>query len=159
MQYDLVWDLGTSGQIWESYNSQLTSIVGESFIYATITGLSSGYIYQFKYRALNIHGWSSEYSNTTSVQTIIQPAQIISVTTIVVKNNVLISWIKPYSGGVGISIISYTIQIKRKDGIFVTAAECNGTNTTIIQNNQCTISMQTLTGPSFNLTLGDLIVA
>jgi hypothetical protein len=43
LYYELVWDQGTNGVTWTSYTVTTNNIV-------TVTGLSSGQEYQFKYR-------------------------------------------------------------------------------------------------------------
>lgn len=109
LYYDLWWDQGSSGTIWESYHSSLTESIGESIIKATINGLSSGETYRFKYRSDNIHGWSADYSPEIDVKTLIEPTKITGVTTLVESDYVRISWTEPYSGGVGVEITSYII--------------------------------------------------
>lgn len=71
--------------------------------------------------------------------------------------SVKITWSAPYSGGIGIKITSYEILIRNKENNFVSTAECDGTNPLIIAATTCTVSMDTLTGPLFNLVLSDLV--
>jgi hypothetical protein len=159
MYYDLAWDSGSLGTVWESYHSSLTEFVGESIIKATINGLSSGETYRFKYRSDNIHGWSTDYSPEIDVKTLIKPTKITGVTTLVLGSDVRISWTEPYHGGVGIELTSYIIQVMTETGSYISDAECDGSETSIIDNKYCDIMMTTLTASSFNLELGDLVVA
>jgi hypothetical protein len=129
LYYDLAWDSGSSGVTWVSYHSSLTETVGESIITAVINGLSSGMIYRFKYRLDNIHGWSIDYSPEIEVKTLIEPLQVTGVTTEVIVEEVRISWTEPYSGGVGVEITSYTIEVMTEDGSYISVAECDGTDT------------------------------
>jgi len=75
LYYDLAWDKGTDGAEWESY-SMMTKTPGENLIHTTINGLDSGVTYQFNYRAENIHGWSTGYSDSVSVKTLSEPKTI-----------------------------------------------------------------------------------
>lgn len=160
MYYDLWWDAGSAQTTWESFNSQLTEgSDGETVIKATINGLSSGIEYNFKYRTQNIHGWSLGFSPSVLVKTLTEPAQITGVKTEVVSNNVRISWLEPYSGGVGIDIQEYRIEVQKKDGFFVEDASCLGNDPTIIANQYCDILMSSLTEEPYNFILGDSIFA
>lgn len=107
--YDLEWDLGSDGAHWESFSNTLTQTVGESLIMVTINGLSSGVIYKFRYKASNIHGWSTDFSPLMSVKTLTVPHTVSSVTTTSVEDRVKIDWLTPYSGAVGVEILSYEI--------------------------------------------------
>jgi hypothetical protein len=159
LYYDLAWDSGSQQSTWESYNSILTETVGENLIKATINGLSSGIVYSFKYRAQNIHGWSDDYSPVVEVKTLTVPAQITGVTTTIISDQVEISWLQPYSGGVGIDVLDYTIQIQTKAGDFVEDAQCDGTSQAVIYSLSCHVQVNSLTETPYDLVIGDLIVA
>lgn len=137
----------------------MTSTYGSDLITTTIDGLDSGVTYQFNYRAENIHGWSTDYSDSVSVKTLTEPSTIDLPTTANLENTVKIVWSAPYSGGSGIPITSYEIQVRDSNGDFQTTSECDGSDATIISSTTCSILMETLSGSDFNLVLGDLIVA
>ena len=157
INYDLVWDMGTDGVSWETFEL-LEEVEGSQIIPLTIYGLSSGFTYQFKYRAQNIHGLSPAYSSSASVKTLTEPHALDVPQTIVNDNYVTILWAEPYSGGAGVLITAYEIMIKNKQGDFLSSEECDGTLTEIVNNQYCDIQMSTLTN-EFNLELGDLVVA
>ena len=73
LRYDLIWDLGSLGDSWETY-SYLNEVADSDTINVAIDGLTSGETYQFKYRAQNIHGWSDDYSAAVSVKTLTEPS-------------------------------------------------------------------------------------
>jgi hypothetical protein len=87
MYYDLAWDFGSGGLYWESY-SNVTETFGESIIKQRINGLSSGDKYKFKYIAINIHGWSSNWSDKIEVKTLTVPQTISSIKTKVMGGEV-----------------------------------------------------------------------
>ena len=109
LYYDLEWDVGSDGAYWESFSSTLTETVGAALIEVTINGLSSGVVYKFKYKANNIHGWSTDFSPVMSVKTLTEPHTITSVTTTSVEDRVKINWLTPFSGAVGVDILEYEI--------------------------------------------------
>jgi hypothetical protein len=76
----------------------------------------------------------------------------------VIDEFVRIKWVEPYSGGVGVQITAYEIQIKTKVGDFLASEECDGTESEIITNQYCDIKMVTLTD-KYSLVIGDLVVA
>lgn len=66
----------------------------------------------------------------------------------------------PYSGGLGIPITSYDIQIMKSDGSFIRyPSNCNGNDTTVITNRYCLIDMSVITGSTFGLVQGTLVKA
>lgn len=71
--------------------------------------------------------------------------------------NVLITWTAPYSH-VTKPITAYTIIIKDSLGVYRQHANCDGTDTTIVSQMQCTVTMSSLRLAPFSLsTLGTLI--
>jgi hypothetical protein len=87
----------------------MTSTQGSDLITTRFNGLDSGVTYQFYYRAENIHGWSTGYSDSVSVKTLTVPSTISIPTTANLGSSVKIIWTAPYSGGTGIPITSYEI--------------------------------------------------
>lgn len=83
------WDLGVgtwTSLIGETYNSLSATF--------TVTGLTPGNVYNFRYRALNIFGWGA-YSGVSSITAATAPAQMTAPTTSISGNNVVISWTLP----------------------------------------------------------------
>ena len=123
-----------------------------------IDGLTSGETYKFKYRAQNIHGWSNDYSTSVSVKTLTEPSAPQVPSTVENGDQVRIRWVKPYSGGFGVLITEYEIQIKLSNGNYAATPDCNGQMNEIIEGQQCDVPVTTLIS-DFGLSLGDLVVA
>jgi hypothetical protein len=66
-----------------------------------VTGLTITTQYKFRYRARNLYGWSSDYSDETVVNTIAVPSNVnVSTTTSsVVGTNLVIDWDEPTTNG------------------------------------------------------------
>jgi len=80
------------------------------------------------------------------------PGAPASVTTAIDGSDVKISWDLPFTGGTGVSLTSYDIQIRKKDGTFTSyGATCDGNDNTIVTNRYCHVAMSVLTGGTFNL--------
>jgi hypothetical protein len=79
-------------------------------------------------------------------------------TTKVEGANVHISWLKPYSGGNGVSIDEYEVKVANKIGDLLNVNECDGSDSVLISTRTCIVAMTTLT-EDFGLDLGDLVVA
>ena len=60
LYYDLSWDLGLSGATFVSYTVTALNTI-------TVTGLTSGQEYEFKYRTQNVFGWG-DYSPIMTMQ-------------------------------------------------------------------------------------------
>jgi len=103
LYYELLWDSGTNGASWSSYTVTSNNIV-------TVTGLSSGVTYQFKYRTQNIHGWG-DYSPILTLTATDLPQQVNTVLTTNEGADVKIYWDIPFSGGLNVPIIAYDILI------------------------------------------------
>jgi hypothetical protein len=93
LNYDLAWDQGKNDDSGVTHSTLQESDDGSGIIEATIDGLSSGFTYQFKYRAQNIHGWSINYSESTSVKTLTEPHAVSMPTTANVEDKVQIRWL------------------------------------------------------------------
>lgn len=85
-----------------------------------LSGVDSGRDYDFRVRGRNIHGWG-EWSSTTTLTASSIPADILTMpSTILVGTKVRIIWIPPLStGGNGISIDEYKIQIADSSGTYI----------------------------------------
>jgi hypothetical protein len=125
--YELSWDMGTNGYLWSPYTVT-------SGLQVLVTALSSGQQYRFRYRAQNIHGWGP-YSPVLTITAMIKPSKVQPVIVTYEQENVKISWIMPYNGGLGIPITSYDILIKKKDGSLIRyLPNCDGNSTTVVAN-------------------------
>lgn len=63
----------------------------------------------------------------------------------------------PYSGGTGISIDSYELQVKTRTGTFSAPSDCFASS--LKTNYYCNVALSTLTQAPFNLILSDQIEA
>ena len=86
----------------------------------SITGITAGDIYIFKYQVSNIFGWSRN-STTLSVEAVSLPGKMATVSTSIVSTNVRILWIEPYTGGNGITIDAYNVLILSSSGIYTSS--------------------------------------
>ena len=148
--------MGSEGTLWDTF----TTMTSDSY-FSNVNGLSSGHPYRFKYQAQNIHGWGAE---STEVQVIAMSYPSASNVPLTESSgaDVKISWEAPYSGGIGIEILSYQILVKDSEGNLVEdTVNCNGvSDESIIQNTECEIPMSKLRDvDEFNLVQGDLVVA
>mmetsp|Transcript_29137 Transcript_29137/g.28200 ORF Transcript_29137/g.28200 Transcript_29137/m.28200 type:complete len:339 (-) Transcript_29137:570-1586(-) len=108
-QYELLYDAGTLGVTWSTYTLTTSTTI-------SVSGLSSGSTYKFKYAAKNVFGWSPSYSPELTMKAMVIPdAPDMVVTTMDIGDptKVKISWAEPYTGGTAITIDSYDILIKK----------------------------------------------
>lgn len=104
--YNIEWDQGLGGAFSElvgfSTNSMLTTY--------TITGLTSGNDYKFRYRVENLFGYS-DYSPEVTLTAKAIPDQVATPSSFVNSGtNVVITWVAPNANGGTIS--SYTMLIQ-----------------------------------------------
>ena len=76
LYYEVSWDSGLNQASWPVY-----SVVPSSTSTISIISLTSGATYAFRYRAQNVHGWSSGYSPVTLAVAMRAPGQVGVVTT------------------------------------------------------------------------------
>ena len=147
LYYELLWDQGSNGVTWTSYTVTNNNIV-------TVTGLSSGLSYKFKYRLQNIHGWG-DYSPVLTVTASDIPQQVNAVVTTNEDADVKIYWDIPFSGGLNIPILSYDILIQKSDGSFINyLPACDGSSVSVITDHYCIIPMTMVTQTHLGLTQG-----
>ena len=113
--YELVMNDGAGGTVF-------TAIVGNPTDFTSLshteTGLTSGATYKFKYRAKNVHGWSTGYSPEVSILIATVPDKPTAVQTVNNGLSVDISWTAPaFTGGDSVALTAYTIQILQSDGL------------------------------------------
>lgn len=105
------------------------------------TGLTQGATYKFRVQSRNVYGYSILYSNEVSILAAQIPAVPAAPTTefVAASDAVVVSWVAPDNGGS--PIISYTILIRESDGVTYTTelGDCDGSDSTIVSNVQCTV--------------------
>ena len=72
-------------------------------------------------------------------------------------SRIFFTWDVPYNGGTNLT--SYTILILESDGLTYTEllSECDGTDTTILEDNTCTVLISTLRAAPYSLPYGQSI--
>jgi len=79
-------------------------------------------------------------------------------TTAVDSIYVQISWTQPASNGA--SIIGNRVYVQDKTGVFkVETKYCSESDAVIVSQQYCNIPMSYLTGPTYNLVKGDIVIA
>ena len=124
--------------VWNVLCGVSTRYTSESI---TTNIVSTGTEYSFRYRVENIHGWS-EYSSLTSIFAASVPgvsSQVSSLTDSL-TGNLIFTWSEPTdTGGLGIPIDDYLIQIKTGSLSYLSATTyCN--EATLLLGT-CTLSM------------------
>ena len=121
----------------------------------TATNLIAGNTYIFQVEARNSYGYSA-LSQGVSILCATIPSRPAPPTSVVVANNVIISWKKPSENGTPIT--AYTILIKQADGGFSEALpSCNGATATIRDAMECTVPLSVLYTSPYDLILGQTI--
>jgi len=122
--------------------------------------INSGRNYSVRYRVANVHGWS-DFSPVTLIRAATVPSIPVGEpeTSIPsVETNVHITWTAPTStGGSGIVISAYIIQVMLKDGSYVTV--CDGTDPQVVSSTACTLPALSFIHPPFSFIQGDKIKA
>lgn len=77
----------------------------------------------------------------------------------VVEDYVLISWVKPTTGGS--EITGYLVTIRQTDGGVYTESltDCDGSDGAIIASTSCQVQLSTLTSAPYSLSLGATVDA
>lgn len=140
----LEWDQGTG--VWSSLIGGTSYSMHTTF---TVTGLTPGNWYQFRYRAKNDFGWGI-YSNPRSIQAATMPDKISTISTEVRGTNVRFNWVKPNIRGDDIHF--YTILIMSKTGVYYEDTDnCDGTNAVILAQSWCEVPMLDLQANPYDL--------
>lgn len=158
LSYNLEWDEGTSGATWSDVQGQETipSLATSALI--TTNHLVFGTQYQFRVRALNIHGWSvrSDVLNVVHSDVTSKPD---APTTILQNLFVKISWNEPAQLNAA-AILAYKIVIADTNGNFIEdTVNCNGQQDQILQQRFCLIPMTRLRLDPYLLTFQQMIRA
>jgi hypothetical protein len=114
------------------------------------TGLTFGTTYQFKVESRNSYSYSP-YSDTITMLCAFKPDPPLVVTTTNTNDLVTVQWDDPIANGYVIH--AYRFYVLEHDGVTYTeeTAECDGTNTDIVNNRVCTIALLTLRSAPYNL--------
>jgi hypothetical protein len=138
----------TSYAIEMDSGSGFVPIIGDpvnqlSLTYTHSSGILSGQTYSLRYRVRNIYGFSTGYSPVVQILAATIPDSPASITTANSADNVLISWIAPVNtGGTGVLITAYKIEILKKDGVtYAISSSCDGSLAGIVAALQCTVPM------------------
>jgi hypothetical protein len=115
--------------------------------------LTSGLIYKFKVESRNSFGYS-DYSDVISILCAAEPDQPQVPTSTVFENQVIFNWDAPNDNGTPIT--GYNIYFRKSDDTYSTEfVDCDGSDSTIITNTECTIPLATFTAEPFGLSLGE----
>jgi hypothetical protein len=151
--YYIQFDGLTNGVDWLELQGFTTYTTSLTFLK---DGLETNKIYQFRYKARTIFGWS-DWSPVGLIKTIRIPDQLAPVVTSLQGDNVLIEWIQPYLGGDTL-LVEYNITIRGKDDrMYNQLTYCSGQDSLVKMNNECYIPMSTFWASPFNLVQDDLI--
>lgn len=123
-----------------------------------MTGLVLGTTYEFTVAAQNSVGYSTE-SSPVSFLHAIPPATPSAPTLVNDDTSVIIDWVAPNSNGA--QITSYKILLRQSDDVTFTedVINCDGSDSTIIQNTHCEVPLSVLTSAPYLLSLGEGIFA
>ena len=164
LSYDLQYDQGVGDWI---------SIVGATSHYPLTEvfltdNLVPGGQYQFRIRALNIYGWSSDYSSPYIVlEAAEEPAQMQSVTLeydSVEPQSIKISWVAPHDNSD--EITGYEVRIYSYPGLtqgtfterdYFTIAECDAEVEPVFSQMYCYVPVTSLRSEPYVLLLGEEI--
>jgi hypothetical protein len=138
-----------------SYSVLESGITDTSY---TATGLTAGTIYEFKIESRNSYGYST-YSDVIILLCAFIAEPPVTVTTANVNELVTISWSEPVSNGSPIT--SYRIYVQEHGSTTFTEEtfECVGTDSTVITDRTCSITLVTLKASPYLLVKDDSVVA
>jgi hypothetical protein len=119
----------------------------------------SGAYLNFRYRAHNVHGWS-DYSDSFVIvaATIPDPPTSPSTVLTFVESYMVFDWTEPvFTGGDGVAIDAYRIQVLQYDGITFSnvPAGCDPDSVTSVSTTSCHVEMALLRAEPFFLQQGD----
>lgn len=125
------------------------SIVANTY---TATGLTFGLVYTFRIEARNEFGYS-ELSQEIAILCAAVPEAPAVPSTTVDGANVIFNWDAPVANGTPLT--GYKVYIRQSDQQYVIdTSVCNGFNTNVILNTECTLTLNKLITTPFNLLKG-----
>jgi hypothetical protein len=151
LSYQIDYDMNTNNAEW----NELKGFSANDISLSTIKdNLIFNAEYMVRYRAKNIYGWS-EYSDITSIYTIMAPDQPEAVTSMLVGVNVVFSWVEPDSRGA--DILYYHVRVQSSNEEFV--LDSTYCNEVLVLS--CSFPMSVLNDidGAYNLPLNSLIKA
>lgn len=138
----------------------------------TIDSLTSGATYALRYRAQNIHGWSTGYSPVLEAVARKVPGQVAPATTAMDGADVVLSWVEPFTGGQGIPLTAFVVELQDSTGALAEYTTiCDGSDPLVVAARSCSIPMARFSQPTsydvnglideygMGLAQGELIVA
>ena len=136
----LSWDQGLGGAFVPLFGDTTNSLLTEYIV----LGVSSGTYYRFVYKARNTHGDGPDSDPITILAATI-PTQMAEPT--VAFDQVALSYVisiqSPNSGGAGVPISSFEIQVKNKAGAYLTPSACTS-SPDILADLYCEVSLDDL---------------
>lgn len=139
-------------------SSEYTEESAGGYLSYTVEGLTQGAAYEFTVAAENSAGYSAESDALSLVFASAPDTPQTPTTTIVGGTQVVIDWQAPSDNGSPIT--SYTVLIKYSQGYTFRedSVSCDGSDSTIIANTQCTVPLSTLTAAPYSLQSGDSVI-
>lgn len=89
-----------------------------------LTDVSSGVYYRFKYRARNVHGDGEASESFTILAATIPNTPQPPTVSFDTQGDYVISFIEPNTGGAGVKIFEYAIEVKSKNESYITPESC-----------------------------------
>jgi len=154
--YNLEWN-GGSGTTFSEVVGDSTESLARS---ATLTAVTAGETYSFRYRVKNIHGWSAGYSPEVQIMAAAVPDAPAAPGTSLTGALVTVTWAAPAANGAALQ--SYVVELQGKAGGWhLETTDCDGADPAVQSATACTIPQSTLTDPAgaFQLERGDLVAA
>lgn len=154
--------LSYSLEVDEFTGTTWTAVIGlttyQTDLTYTYTAVSPGQKYKFRYRALNVFGWS-DYSDELAKRAATEPAKPTAPTTTNTGVSVKIEWSTPSNEGAAIT--AYLLEIRTSvSTTFSTETDyCDGSDSGNISNMYCIVPISELTAAPFNLVQGDVVYA
>lgn len=142
LSYHIEFDDGTSGAVWTELQGYSSNSLSLSVVR---TGLTIGTAYQVRYRARNLYGWSSAYSDVATIWTVTEPGQVAAatVTAVIVGTSVQVNWVAP--GDNGSALLRYEILFAESAAADAPYVEelgyCDGRGAAILAGAACTVPM------------------
>jgi len=138
---------------WVELTTQFTLV--NSFTKSS--GFTPGVTYQFRVRAKNSIDYGT-YSSTISLTPMSVPSKMAAPTTEISNVYVKITWVNSnLNGG---SLVSHRVYVMKKDGTYnLENTFCSESDSGVTSQKYCMIEMSHLTGTTYNLERGDLVVA
>jgi hypothetical protein len=160
LSYRIQWDEGTPGT-WADLQGYGTNSLALSVI---TSGLTISQVYQYRYQARNVFGWSADFSDPASIATMTEPDPVdaSSVTVTAVGTNVEVQWTAPASNGSPITAYEVLFADTNAATNFVALSTyCVADDSAVLADAGCTFPMSEFwasnTASPVNMAAGDPI--